>query len=608
MNTGRPIEHSSSAALVPTTFYEAGLRHMQEGRALEAQLCCQQALAADPHHADSLHLMGLLALQARQYDHAIEWIARANQQDIKADYLLSLGTALEQQGLYREAFTTFDRAVQLKPDDAELWACRGSALTRLEQPADALACHQRVLEIEPDNASAAFRCALLLLGLHRPAEALPYFGRCDQLRPNQAAVLEQRAIALHTLKRFDEAVSNGTRAHQLDPANADICNNVGASLQFLCRDEEALSWFDKALALRPNFIMSLINKASSLAQMRRIDDAIAAYRQVQTIDSGNAEAKSYLSLLYRLIGNFEAGWAGQKARWNAQLRPESYPDFHRNLWLGKEEIKGKTILVFADEGFGDTIQFARYIPLLAARGAQVILVVEEALRPLLSRLPGVIQCLPKPSTSLPPFDFHCPIGSLPMAFETRLDTLPAVESYLTPASEAGVQVWQQRLRDHLGNDRRLRIGLAWSGNAQHSNDHNRSIPLAALRTLLDANASFVSLQKDPRPGDRTALEASDILDLTAQLTDFAETLALVNCLDLVITADSSTAHLAAAAGRRTWILLPYLPDYRWLLDRDDSPWYPTARLFRQSATRDWGEVTDTVRRALREQITSRGRS
>jgi len=576
---------------------------MQEGRPLAAQLCCLQALAADPHHPDSLHLMGLLSLQAAEYDQAIEWVALANQQDTETDYLLSLGMALEQRGLDREAFRAFDRAVQLKPDDAELWTRRGNALVKLGQLADALTCHQRVLQAEPGNTGAAFRCGILLLALHRPTEALAYFDRCGTLLTGQAALSEQRAIALHALRRFDEAVSTGYHAHQLDPANADVCNNIGASLQYLCRDEEALSWFDKALALRPDFIMALINKASSLAQMRRIDDAIATYRQVQAIDPDNAEAESYLSLIHRLLGDFEAGWAGLRARWTVEMRPDSYPDFHQHLWLGKEEIRGRRILVFDDEGFGDTIQFARYIPLLAEKGAEVIFVVNEALRPLLSRLPGVTQCLPKPSNSLPPFDMHCPIGLLPLAFETRLDTIPAVASYLPAPSDAHVRVWDQRLRQHLGPYGKLRVGLAWSGNAQHSNDHNRSVPLSALRPLLDAEASFVSLQRDIRPVDRPLLDTSGVVDLSAHLTDFAETLALVNCLDVVISVDTSTAHLAAAAGRPTWILLPYLPDYRWLLDRDDSPWYPTARLFRQSAARSWEEVADNVRRAL-EQLTN----
>jgi ADP-heptose:LPS heptosyltransferase len=287
------------------------------------------------------------------------------------------------------------------------------------------------------------------------------------------------------------------------------------------------------------------------------------------------------------------------------MPPKSFPDFYRHLWLGQDDVAGKTVLVFADEGFGDTIQFARYVPMLAARGARVILSVEEALRPLLSGLSGVAQCLPKPAPSLPPCDLHCPIGMLPLAFGTRLETIPSAASYLPPPAETRVQHWERRLADHLGPVKKLRIGLAWSGNAKHSNDHNRSIPLAALVPLLDADASFVSLQTDPRPTDRALLETSRILDLTAQLADFAETLALVSCLDMVITADTSIAHLAAASGRTTWILLPHLPDYRWLLGRDDSPWYPSARLFRQDERRSWNEVADEVRRALDDKLRGR---
>jgi hypothetical protein len=352
--------------------------------------------------------------------------------------------------------------------------------------------------------------------------------------------------------------------------------------------------------LKPDFIMAMINKASSLAQMRRIDETIAVYQQVKAVDPANAEADSYLSLIYFLIGDFEAAWEGHKARWNGHLRPESYPDFHQHLWLGEENVSGKTILVFADEGMGDTIQFARYIPILAARGANVILLVEETLRPLLSNLPGVAQCLPKPAPSLPPFDLHCPIGTLPLAFGTRLETIPSAPSYLPPPPEARMQTWQRRLSERAGASGKRRIGLVWSGNPRHTNDHNRSISMRALSPLLSADATFVSLQKEARPEDRALLRESGIIDLTSDLTDFTETAALVSCLDLVISVDTSVAHLAAALGRPTWILLPYLPDFRWLLDRDDSPWYPTAHLFRQSKRRDWAEVIERVRSALHE--------
>jgi tetratricopeptide (TPR) repeat protein len=564
VNAGQPTEHPTSAVLTPSAFFEAGAAHMQAGRYLEAQICCRNALAADPYHRDSLHLIGLLCLQARQYDHAIEWIARANQQDVKTDYLLSLGTALEQQGLYQEALRAFDQGVQIKPDDAELWASRGATLTHLGRLDEALTC----------------------------------FDRCDELMPNHAVVLEQRGVTLHRLKRYEEALADHRHAHALNPANPNVCNNIGASLQYLRRDEEALAWFDKALALKPDFIMAMINRASSLAQMRRIDETIAVYQQVKAIDPANAEADSYLSLIHLLTGDFEAAWEGHTARWNGHLRPESYPDFHQHLWLGEEDVNGKTILVFADEGLGDTIQFARYMPMLAARGANVILLVEETLRPLLSSLPGLTQCLPKPAPSLPPFDLHCPIGTLPFAFGTRLETIPSAPSYLPPPPEARVQTWERRLSERAGASRKRRIGLVWSGNPRHTNDHNRSIPLRVLSPLLAADAAFFSLQKEARLEDQALLRESGIIDLSSDLTDFTETAALVSCLDLVISVDTSVAHLAAALGRRTWILLPYLPDFRWLLDRDDSPWYPTAHLFRQSERRDWAEVIEMVRRAL----------
>jgi ADP-heptose:LPS heptosyltransferase len=238
--------------------------------------------------------------------------------------------------------------------------------------------------------------------------------------------------------------------------------------------------------------------------------------------------------------------------------------------------------------------------MLAARGARVILVVERAAQALLSGLAGVSQCLAL-GDMLPAFDMHCPTCSLPLALGTRLDTIPSATSYLPLPAESRVQAWENRLGAHD----RLRIGLVWSGNPEHGNDHNRSLPLRTLSRILDVDATFVSLQKDPKPADKTVLlERTEIVDLTAHLTDFTETAALVSCLDLVITVDTSVAHLAGALGCPTWVLLPYAPDWRWLLDRDDSPWYPTARLFRQDETRDYASVLDRVRDELLKRVTA----
>jgi tetratricopeptide (TPR) repeat protein len=572
---------------------------MQAGRHLDAQLCCEQALAIDPLHIDCLQLMGLLCLQARQYDHAIEWIARANRQDPKGQHLVSLGIALTQQGLQGEAFKAFDAAAKCTPGDADIWLQHGDALANLQRPAEAVTSYQQVLKLNPQHMDAAFRCALLLRELNQREEALVWLDLCDRLLPNNGEVLQRRGLVLLELKRFEEALEASLRAYPHKPASPEICNNIGASLLKLRRYEEALPWFDRALARLPNSTTVLISKAAVLARQLRLDAALAVCSQAKAIDPGNADIAVLLSELQLLTGDFEAGWVGREARWKSRVT-SGYPDLSQPMWLGDGPIDGKTILVFADEGLGDTIQFARYIPMLAARGARVMLWVNDPLVSLLSGLSGVSRLL-RSSDPLPEFDLHCPLCSLPLAFRTRLETIPP-DGYLPRPAEAQMQAWEERLRTNLGPRIKPRVGLAWSGNPNHSDDQNRSVQLQKLLGLLDLDIAFVSLQKDPRPDDRAHLEKTGIVDLTAHLTDLAETAALMSCLDLVITVDTSVAHLASALGRPTWILLPYTPDWRWMLGRDDSPWYSSVRLFRQDERRDYVRVIARVREALQARL------
>jgi tetratricopeptide (TPR) repeat protein len=532
----------------------------------------------------------------------VEWISRAIRREPKPFYLRSLGTTLLNQGRHEEALKVFDKAVQLKPDDADLWRNLGDVLVQVERPDNAILSFQRALTLNPRHWDAANRCALLLYQSERFEEALVHFDLCDQLQPDHFPTLYMRAFTLYKLKRFEEALAENHRALALDPTNADACNNIGNVLRSLGRNEEALPWYDRALELRPSFAGTITNKAVSLVELHRFDEAFAAYHRARAMDPGHAPAEWNLALLQMLTGNFETGWAGREARWKAL--PKNVPKFSEPTWLGEGSIAGKTILLHTDEGLGDSIQFSRYVPMVAARGARVILVIEEALYPLLSRLTGVSQCLPRSAGVLPEFDLHCPLSSLPLAFGTRLDSIPAEKSYLPSPPADRVRAWDERLGPHD----RFRVGLVWSGNPRHNNDRNRSVPLGMLTRLLDVDADFVSLQKDPRPDDKaTLLGRTDIVDLTAHLADFAETAALIACLDLVITVDTSVAHLSGALGCPTWILLPYTPDYRWLLDRDDSPWYPTVRLFRQSETRDYAGVLDRVRDELRTRVGAFGR-
>jgi len=562
-----PPNPDRSGADTAAALYQAGLGHLRAERYLDAQICCEQALAIDSDHAETLHLMGLLSLHATQYDHAVEWMSRAIARDPRPEYLFSLGTALRHQKRYQEAVNVFDKAVQLKPDKAELWTGLGKALVDLGRPAEALLSFQHALKLNPSLWDAAHESGTLLNQMGRREEALAHFMRCAELKPNHAA---------------DDATT---------------FNNIGNILQSLGRGAEALQWLDRALESRPDFVQALSNKAIALSQLRRFDEAFAAYAGVKALDPNHAVSNWNAALLYMLTGDFEAGWAGREARWHIPSLSAAYPKFTEPMWLGRENIEGKTILIAADEGLGDAIQFARYVPDVAGLGAQVILVVQDALCSLLSALPGVSQCIPKSvaANGVPPFDVHCPLGSLPLAFGTRLDNIPAEIPYLPPPAASRGKVW----KDRLGPHDRLRVGLVWSGNPEHKGDHHRSTSLRAYSAFLDVDATFVSLQKDPRPDDKaTLLERTDIVDLTADLADFAETAALISCLDLVISVDTGVAHLSGALGCPTWILLPYTPDFRWLLDRDDSPWYPSVRLFRQQVSLDYAPVIDRVRAEL----------
>jgi tetratricopeptide (TPR) repeat protein len=596
----RAQKKTDAGALTPAAQCEAGHRHLQSGQSLEAQLCCQRLLASDPDHAGALHLMGLIAFRAGQYDHALQWTARAIAQEPKPEYLASLGATLSKQDRREEALKAFDKAVQLNPDDAALWKQMGDALLELQRYDHALLSFQHVLKLDPRHQDAAYKSGVLLNNVGRFEEAVACLNVCDEALPNHAPTLQARARALLGLKKAEPSLADGLRADTLRPGDADTLNNIGSCLQSLGRAEEALVWFDRALEHLPDSIEVLNNKASVLGQLQRFDEALAFFDQIRACHPANALTDWHLALLKMLLGDFEAGWAGREARWTMP-DPAPYPKFIQPMWLGEEPIEGKTILIHVDEGLGDTIQFVRYVPMVAARGARVILAIERPLVALLAKLPGVSQCLAFSDVPLPAFDMHCPVGTLPMVFGTRLDSIPAEASYLPSPDEACIQHWDKRLGPHD----RLRVGLVWSGNPMHRNDYNRSTSLRVLSRILDVDATFVSLQKDPRPDDKAELDKTGIIDWTAEFKDLADTAALVKCLDLVITVDTSVAHLAAALGCPTWILLPWTPDYRWLLGRDYSPWYPTVRLFRQTETRDYANVVDRVRDELIKLVSAR---
>ena len=496
-------------------------------------------------------------------------------------------------GKYLEAQMLCRRLLERSPDNPEILHLMALVCFNAREFDHATEWASRALRID---AKPAYLTTLgtALLNLGRRGDAVKVFDMAVQLKPDNAGLWSNLANALIEAGHVSDALLCLARAHQLDPHNAKIRNDLGHGYMLLARHEEALAWFDRALEITPDSVETLNNKAFSLTWLHRFDEALAVYARSKAASPDNPATDFNVALLQMLTGSFKAGWLGREARFRLPS-PAPYPDFREPRWFGDQDISGKTILLYADEGLGDSIQFVRYVPMVAARGARVVLAVEPALRTLLASLRGVAECVAK-SDALPAFDVHCPISSLPLVFNTTLETIPAASSYLPQPAADRLRRWEDRLGPH----ETLRVGLVWSGNPRHINDRDRSIRLREMLPLLEIGATFLSLQKDPRPDDKVTLAGTRIIDWTVELTDFAETAALISCLDLVISVDTSVAHLAAAQGCPTWILLPYTPDYRWLLDRDDSPWYPSARLFRQDESRVWDSVIARVNAALRD--------
>ena len=398
---------------------------------------------------------------------------------------------------------------------------------------------------------------------------------------------------LRFLGRAQAALASHDEAIRFNPDHALAHNNRGNALVDLQRLDEALASFDRAIALAPKFAQAHYNRGNAMRDLDRPEEALASFGRATALNPDHVEAHSNASLCLLPMGRLEQGWRHYEWR-KKRDEPIAGRSFPKPLWLGEEDIAGKTLFLWWEQGFGDTIQFCRYTKLAEARGAKVIMSAQRPLVGLLKQISPTIQIMTDNETPAE-FDYHCPLLSLPLAFRTTLETIPAPQSYL--AADAKLRAaWAARLQPAT----RPRIGLVWSGHSDHKNDHNRSMELAQLLPILDRDAEWICLQKEIREKDAAALgQDGRIAFFGDELRDFSDTAALIDLLDLVITIDTSVTHLAGAMGKPVWILLPTNPDWRWLLDRRDSPWYPSARLFRQQQTGTWADVIDRVKTELR---------
>jgi tetratricopeptide (TPR) repeat protein len=471
------------------------------------------------------------------------------------DALHGLGLINYRRGRLDAALALVQAALQADLDRADGFSSLGLVFCALKQFERALKSFDAGLRIAPDNVELCNRRGVALLELGRPHEALDCFNRVIAATPHHLEALGNRGNALLKLNRAAEALENYDRALALAPDNAQLLTNRAAVLRRLDRPREAVMSARRALARRPDF----------------------------------AQAKFVEAVAQLTLGDF-SGWRGYEARWSVGFLTSGRRSFTQPLWLGEQPLQGKTILLHAEQGFGDTIQFARYAPRVAERGATVVLEVQPALKQLFAAMPGVATVIARGET-LPRFDFHCPLLSLPLALGTELATIPADIPYIAPPHD-DVARWRQRLPA-----RRPLIGLVWSGERSHDNDLNRSLRLETLSPLYGlSDVTFVSLQHEVREVDAGLLhKPPDIIHIGNQFQDFADTAAAIANLDAVIAADTAVAHLAGAMGKPLMLLLPFGADFRWLRERSDSPWYPTARLYRQPAFGDWGSVIAAVR-------------
>lgn len=570
---------------------KAGVAQHQAGQLQPAREIYRRVLTIDPRQPDALHLLGVSFLDDRPADAEVLIRQAISSGPRNALYYANLGVALRHQGKFDEALAMFDKALRRKSDYAEAHLNRGLTLLSLRRPEEALAAFGRALAHSPDHTAALKYRGDTLSDLRRFAEALADYDRLLKRVPDDVRTLNNRGMALLELRRPGEALASFDAALAAAPSVPEIINGRGMALRAMGRLDEALACFDRSAAINPAYVEAIVNRGIVLQDLTRYDDAFASYARAQQLQPDFAAAHWNEATLQLLTGDLGRGFA--KAEWRTKVAglELALPDFPQPLWLGETPLDGKTILVHADFGFGDTIHFCRYIPMLAARGARVIARVQASLKSLIGTMDGVSLCISK-ADRLPAFDLHCPLSSLPLAFGTTLESIPSAPSYLRAPTLP--ETWRARL-----GEGKTTIGVVWSGNARHGNDHNRSIPLQMLQPLFDHDATFVSLQTELRPGDAEALQArSNVIAGGQFFGDFAETAAVIAALDLVITVDTSVAHLAGALGRPVWILLPLVPDWRWLLDREDSPWYPTARLFRQAADRQWQPVIARVNQAL----------
>jgi len=570
--------------------FQQALKLHQQGKLAQAHKLYEEINAAAPNNFQIVNMLALVSLHGGNYQKAVAMYDKAVALNPKsAEAYFNRGYALQALKQYEAAIASYGQAIKLKPDYPEAYAQCGAVYRSCGDNQTAITYFDKAIAYKPDFVTIHFNRGNALRDLKRYEDAVTSYDLAVTLKPDYVEAWLNRGNALMELKRPADAVDSFDEAIRHKPNYVEAIVNRGNALKDSDRPEAAVASYDQAIALAPNRADAWSNRGNVLNSLNRQAEAIASFDRAIAIDPQHADSYWNKSLSLLVNGDFEHGLPLYEWRWQIAAFARGKKDVPQPLWSGHESLSGKTILLYSEQGFGDAIQFCRYAALIAARGARVILEVQAPLTRLLSGLDGVTAIINR-GDPLPAFDYHCPLLSLPLAFATRLETIPASERYLHADKDIRSH-WAER----IGPATKPRIGLVWTGSRTHKNDHNRSLTLTRLIEALPDQYQYVSLQKEVRDADQQTLNRHrEVLHFGAELQDFADTAALCDLMDIVISVDTSVAHLSGALGKPTWVLLPFSPDWRWLLERSDSPWYPSLTLYRQGASGNWTTVLKQI--------------
>jgi tetratricopeptide (TPR) repeat protein/glycosyltransferase involved in cell wall biosynthesis len=578
--------------------FENAIAHHLAGRADAAISAYRETLAADPTLAPAMNNLGALLAARGQIEQAKQLFKSAIAVDpAYGEAHNNLGIALAGDGNHEAAIAHFEAAVAHEPRRVTWWNNLGNSCVECFYFARALEAYDRAIVTDTASADVWSNRGLALRGLRRPDDAIASFKRALSIDPRFTNAYVNLGIVLKEQKRSDEAIAAFETARTIRPNDAALLCNFASVYESRGDYERMRELADLAATLDDSFAEPHVLRGNYYMERGDYANAEGAYQRARSLDAENRNANWNLALIWLLHGDYRRGWAQFEWRKRLQSVLVEHYDYAGKPWNG-ESLEGRTILLHAEQGLGDAIQFVRYAAVLKGRGAaRVIVEVADAVADLLASATGVDQVVVRGST-LPAFDVHASMMDLPRLCGTILETIPATIPYL----EAPIRPVSSMIDAPNGV---VRVGIVWAGNRMHQRDHLRSVDLSQLAPLFDTpNTKFFSLQKGGPEAELANLSGGRVVDLSPHLTDFRDTAAAIEQLDVVLTVDTSVAHLAAALGCETWIMITHVPDFRWMIGRDDSPWYPTVRLFRQPAPRDWASVMDNVRRALEARLSA----